>query len=123
MLIKTIAILLLTGLAGCAQLQPIGGNGRFLQFNTNGQIYLQFDTVSLDACRREGNSTERKAGIELICSTVTQASSLPASFTVTSVVTGEIIIVRSRNPKACQIFHNEFDKLNSEGAHEADACK
>lgn len=119
-------------LTGCSQMpvstQQVGGTGRFLQFNTNGQTYLQFDTVSLEACKRQGIVSKPNQAVEILCSTVSQEAAFPYSFTLTNVLTSEHVIARTRNMDGCELFHKEFEKLkaapNSQySVYKADTCK
>lgn len=116
-------ILFITILSGCAQLQPVGGSGRFLQYNTNGQIFMQFDTSSPDACKREGNAGEKNVGVEAICSTVSQEAILPSFFTITNPLTGEQTKARVRTPKACEIFRTQFSKVESLKNYDVSKCE
>ena len=109
--------------AGCAQLQPVGGNGRFLQSSISDQVFLQIDTSTSDACKREGNAGERHPSIVVTCAIFSQEAILPYTFNVKNQVTTEKMIVRARTLKGCEIFRKEFDKLNAQQIYEADACK
>ena len=119
---RIFVVLALAMVVGCAQLQPITGSGRFLQQSIRDQVFLQIDTASPEACRREGNAGERHPLITINCATVSQSEILPYIFNITNQVTGEKMIVRARTPKACEIFRKEFDKLNTQQIYEADEC-
>ena len=108
---------------GCAQLQPVGGNGKFLQSSIENQVFLQIDTPSVEACRREGNAGERHPNITMTCAAFSQAGILPYTFTATNQITTEKMIIRARTLKACEIFRKEFDKLNAQQIYVAEECK
>ena len=120
---KICVVLALVMFLGCAQLQPIGGNGRFLQQSINGRIIAQIDTDSPEACKREGNSSALYPRATLTCATFSQEAILPYAFAVTHKLTGERSIFRASTESACKAIRKEVDKLNDGQMYDVYGCR
>ena len=104
----------LLALSGCAQMPAgqfeVGGNGRFLQLNTNGQIIVQIDMNSNEECKREGRQVDKRPEIEMLCSTVSQQSVLPYSFPLKNISTNDQWLARVKTMDGCEVFRKEMER-------------
>ena len=110
-------------LAGCAALQKVSGDGRYLQFSVDGEVFAQADLPSSVACKRVGKSIETNGNFELKCSLDTSESSLPYSYTATNTYTNESQTARTRTLKACEQALKDAKNEDKKGVYEYTDCK
>jgi len=112
-------------LAGCVSMPTVEnfGTGRFVLFNVAGSTVMQMDTVSPEECNLQVRNAARTPGLDIACSTVSQEKTLPYSFSMTNVVTGQVTFARSTTLDGCKLMFKEFEKNERPGQFKFSECK
>lgn len=100
-------------LAGCAQLQPIKGNGRFLNVrDVYGEVVVQAETPTPNGCVAEARATQQNVGlfgsIDLECGDKSLEQQLPWSSSLNNTLTATTIIYRFRTSNLCRKVANDI---------------
>ena len=108
--LKNVAIAPVVMLLGCATIQPVTGNGRFLQLSQDGSVYAQGDIVSSENCRRYADAMNTNPDVKITCSAESLEASLPYSYISTDAVTGEESVFRTKTLKFCELVREDAEK-------------
>lgn len=106
--------------AGCAQLQPIKGNGRFLLMrDAYGEVVVQIDTPSPKGCIAMADATKRAvslfSSLDLECADKSLVRQLPWLVSETNQMTATEIIYRFGTKPPCMQMANEVrEKMSAE---------
>ena len=121
---KFVLLSFVTMLSACATLQPVTGNGKFLQYKIDEVIAFQVDFSTPEYCRligeKEKNTNEM---LKITCSTESQAQSLPFYFVTTDTITTLKSTLHAKTLDACKSALSTVKENDKESRYERTECR
>ncbi len=111
-------------LSACATVQPLTGDGKYLQYEVDGVVIFQVDFNTPEVCRRNGESERNtNAMLKMSCSTESLELSLPISFVATDTILGLKSTFHARTLEACRLAQDTVKANQKESRFELTECK